>query len=105
MPEAWKYLTTNILPQMRYADIEFDYGIDEFVTRTSLVEQPTAPAEQTAPAQTPQPQEVVVDEEVGIIIATPKHDGEKHHEKKDHSQKSRKEKKRGSVTEYEVIYW
>ena len=105
LPEAWSYLASYILPQMRYADIEFDYGIDEFVTRTSLVEQPTAPAEQTAPAQTPQPQEVVVDEEVGIIIATPKHDGEKHHEKKDHSQKSRKEKKRGSVTEYEVIYW
>lgn len=96
LPEAWKYLTTHILPQMRYADIEFDYGVDEFVTRTTTV----APTEPAKPVQTSQP-EVVVDEEMGIIIATPKHDKAKEH----NDRKSRKADKKGTVSEYEVIYW
>lgn len=98
MPEAWKYLTANILPQMRYADIEFDYGVDEFVTRTTTVE-PTEPAK---PVQTTQPQqqEVIVDEEMGIIIATPKQD-----EEKSHHRKERKTDKRGEEVIREMVYW
>ena len=65
-PSAWKYLTTNVLPQMRYADVEFDYGVDKVVTTTFV----SQPAQQ--PAQQPQPDMVIVDEETGVIIATPK---------------------------------
>lgn len=96
MSDAWKYLTTHILPEMRYADIEFDYGVDEFVTRTTTVEA-TEPAK---PIQTSQP-EVVTEEEVGIIIATPKHDNSK--ERK--NRKERRDNKKSSKNEYEVIYW
>ncbi len=97
MPESWHYLATKILPQMRYADIEFDYGVDEFVTRTTTVAQ-TEPAKPAQPAQTPQP--VVVDEEVGIIIATPNHD-----DAKNHNRKHKKQDKPRVVGEYEAIYW
>jgi hypothetical protein len=93
MPEVWSYLAKNVLPQMRYADIEFDYGVDEYFTRTTTVE-PTKPAE---PTQTPQPEPVVVEEEVGVIIATPQDDGGKHKRKK--SEKGR------VVGEYEAVYW
>ena len=102
LPEAWKYLTANILPKMRYADIEFDYGVDEFVTRTTTV----AATEPVKPVQTPQPQPdcntVVVDEEMGIIIATPNHDNaaERREERK-----MRKEEKKGDKEVVEVIYW
>ena len=65
-PAAWRYLANNVLPQMRYADIEFDYGVDKVVT-TTFVSQP-APQ----PAPQPQPDVVVVDEETGIIIASPR---------------------------------
>jgi len=78
MKAAWSYLATHILPTMRYADIEFDYGVDEIVTRTTLVAQPEpakpAPAPATTEPATKQPEVVVVDEEMGIIIATPKED-------------------------------
>ena len=97
MPEAWSYLTTNILPQMRYADIEFDYGVDEYVTRTTTV----ASTEPAKPAQ-PKPEEVIVDEEMGIIIATPKHD--KADEKRE-ERKMRKEEKKSGKEVVEVIYW
>lgn len=103
MPDAWRYLVTNILPQMRYADIEFDYGVDEYITRTTIVEQ-TKPAQPVQVAQPQQPEEVVVDEEVGIIIATPRHESkgksDRHHERK-----SRKSKKKAAKSGYEVIYW
>lgn len=98
MPEAWKYLTTKILPQMRYADIEFDYGVDEFVTRTAVVPQ-TQPAKTV---QTSQPEPIVVEEEMGVIIATPNHDADdgKHQNRKD-----RKRDKGRVIGEYEAIYW
>ena len=91
---AWNYLAANILPQMRYADIEFDYGVDEFVTRTTTV----APAEPIQTAQ-PQQQPVIVEEEMGVIIATPNHDADstKH--------KHRKRDKGRVVGEYDAIYW
>ncbi len=94
MPEAWQYLATKILPQMRYADIEFDYGVDEFVTRTTTVAQ----TEPTKPVQTSQP--VVVDEEMGIIIATPNHDDDKNSKRK-----HKKRDKARVIGEYEAIYW
>lgn len=101
LPDAWRYLKANILPQMRYADIEFDYGIDEFVTRTTIV-----PVAETAkPVQTAQPQqpkEVVVDEEMGIIIATPAK--ESRSEKRD-DRRTRKANKKASKEGYEIIYW
>ena len=103
MPDAWKYLTTNILPQMRYADIEFDYGVDEFVTRTTVVAQPE-PTKPATTVQTSQPKNndvVVVDEEMGVIIATPNHEtGEKHH-----NRKNKKRDKERIIGEYEAIYW
>lgn len=99
LPEAWSYLATNILPQMRYADIEFDYGVDEYVTRTTKVAQ-TEPAK---PATTAQPEPVVVEEEMGIIVATPKHDSE--NSDKHHRQKQNKHNKGRVVGEYEAIYW
>lgn len=101
MPDAWKFLAAHILPQMRYADIEFDYGVDEYVTRTATVEpaKTTKPAE---PVQTSQPtQPVVVEEEVGVIIATPQHEdkGKRNHRKQKKAEKGR------VVGEYEAIYW
>ena len=99
MPESWKYLATQILPQMRYADIEFDYGVDEFVTRTTVVT-PAEPAKPVQTSQPKQPEEIIVDEEMGIIIATPKHDGGNKHKK--HNKKRDKER---VVGEYEAIYW
>jgi hypothetical protein len=99
MPQAWKYLATHILPQMRYADIEFDYGVDEFVTRTTVVA-PTEPAKPIQTSQPKQPEEIVVDEEMGIIIATPKHDDDDRHKK--HNKKRDKER---VIGEYEAIYW
>lgn len=99
MPEAWKYLTTNILPQMRYADIEFDYGVDEFVTRTTTLAA-TEPAKNTQPSQPTET--VVVDEEMGIIIATPKHENA---EEKREERKMHKENKKKNKEVVEVIYW
>lgn len=107
LPEAWKYLTANILPQMRYADIEFDYGVDEIVTRTTIVEPEkpvqAAPAVQTSQPQ--QPQDVVVEEEMGIIIATPKHsdDGDSYNRR--NQRKARKADKKNFKGGYEAIYW
>lgn len=103
MPESWRYLATHILPQMRYADIEFDYGIDEFVTRTTIVPK-TEPAKPVQTAQPQQPQQVVVDEEMGIIIATPGHNsGDDGAARKD--RKGRKADKKHRKGGYEVIYW
>ena len=104
MAEAWNYLAAKILPTMRYADIEFDYGVDEVVTRTTLVSQPkpeTPPTSQPAsqpssqPAQTTQPQQewVVVDEEMGIIVATPKSDAEQRKECRKEMREEKKSKK------------
>ena len=105
MKDSWRYLAANILPQMRYADIEFDYGVDEFVTRTTTV-QPTEPAKPATNAQqTTQPEVVVVDEEMGIIVATPSgNDAETRKEKRE-DRKSQKANKRGVASEYEVVYW
>ncbi len=102
MPEAWRYLATHILPKMRYADIEFDYGVDEFVTRTTIVPQ-TEPAKPAQTSQTPtqQPETVVVDEEMGIIIATPNHEEDSKH----HNRKDKKRDKARVIGEYEAIYW
>ena len=108
MPESWRYLTTHILPHMRYADIEFDYGVDEFVTRTTVVPkaepaQPVQTSQPSQPSQQTQP-EVVVEEEMGIIVATPKHNcddkGCKRCEKR--MQKASKKNAKESV---EVFYW
>ena len=71
----------------------FDYGVDEYFTRTTTVE-PAKPAE---PAQPQQPQPVVVEEEVGVIIATPQQD--------DGKRKHKKGEKGRVVGEYEAIYW
>lgn len=101
MGDAWNYLATNILPQMRYADIEFDYGVDEFVTRTTTVEQ-SAPANNNT---TQQPATVVVDEEVGIIIATPVGHEAETKEKREEKKEERKDKKENHKGEVEVIYW
>ena len=101
-PEVWHYLTANILPQMRYADIEFDYGVDEIVTRTTLVAQ-SEPAKTTntttttPPAKT-QPELVVVEEETGIIIATPK-------EECNSTRKERKAEKKQNRSESQGQYW
>ena len=98
LPEAWDYLATNILPQMRYADIEFDYGVDEYVTRTTVLPQ-TKPAE---PTQTTQTEPVVVEEEMGVIIAMPKHESD---DNKHHHHKNNKKEKGRVIGEYEAIYW
>lgn len=100
MVDSWRYLTSNILPQMRYADIEFDYGVDEFVTRTTTIES----TQQAKPVQATQPkcEDVVVDEEVGIIIATPRHDKA---EEKREERKTRKEDKKSDKGVVEVLYW
>lgn len=95
IPQAWNYLTTLILPQMRYADIAFDYGEDEIVTRTTLVANPTPPTppKQTTPTPaTKEPEVVLVEDVTGIIIATPKEN--KHQHRKDKSKKHHS-KKRG----------
>ena len=106
LPEAWRYLATKILPQMRYADIEFDYGVDEIVTRTTIVESPkpaqTAPAVQTS--QPKQPDEVVVEEEMGIIVATPNHSDD-NSENRRNQRKARKADKKNIKGGYEAIYW
>ena len=101
MPEVWNYLATNILPQMRYADIEFDYGVDEFVTRTTVEPQPKA-AESEQPVQPAQTEPVVVEEEMGIIIATPNHDNKD--DKRQHH-KNKKDEKGRIIGEYEAISW
>lgn len=101
LPEAWKCLKADILPQMRYADIEFDYGVDEFVTRTTVVK--TAETAQPIEASQPQqPKEVVVDEEVGIIIATP---AKESRSEKREDRRSRKADKKADKEGYEIIYW
>ena len=106
MPDSWSYLATNILPQMRYADIEFDYGVDEFVTRTTVVA-PTEPAKpvQTSQPATQQPEMVVVDEEMGIIVATPRHDYDDDGDNKRNQRKARKADKKNIKGGYEAIYW
>ncbi len=113
MPDAWRYLATHILPQMRYADIEFDYGVDEFVTRTTTVAAttPAKPVQVSQPAAQPQsqPEEVIIDEEMGIIIATPKHshadDGVDGAANKRNQRKARKADKKNLKGGYEAIYW
>ena len=102
MREAWNYLATHILPTMRYADIEFDYGVDEIVTRTTLVAQSesaktTNTTTTTPPAKT-QPEVVVVEEETGIIIATPK-------EECNSTRKERKAEKKQNRSESQGQYW
>ena len=91
---------------MRYADIEFDYGVDEIVTRTTIVEPPkpaqTAPAVQTS--QPKQPDEVVVEEEMGIIVATPNHSDD-NSENRRNQRKARKADKKNIKGGYEAIYW
>lgn len=107
MPEAWRYLATHILPQMRYADIEFDYGVDEFVTRTTVVA-PVEPAKPIQTSQPKQPEEVIVEEEMGIIIATPKHgssDDVDSKANKRNQRKARKADKKNLKGGYEAIYW
>ena len=102
MPEVWNYLASNILPSMRYADIEFDYGVDEFVTRTTVVPQ-TKPSEpEKQPATTTQPEPIVVEEEMGIIIATPNHDT--NDDKRQHH-KDKKDEEARIIGEYESISW
>lgn len=103
MPDAWRYLTTHILPQMRYADIEFDYGVDEFVTRTTVVPK-TEPAKPVQTTQPQQPEEVIVSEEMGIIVATPRHDVDSK-ENKRNQKKARKADKKNVKGGYEAIYW
>lgn len=100
LAQAWKYLTNNILPTMRYADISFDYGIDEVITRTTTIAEP-APKPAPAPATT-KPEAIVVDEEMGIIIATPD-DGNETSRRSE--RKARKANKKGTKGGYEVIYW
>lgn len=104
LSESWNYLAANVLPQMRYADIEFDYGVDEFVTRTTTVEQ-SEPAKPETPAQTEQPAAVLVEEEVGVIIATPAGHEAENKEKKEEKKQERKDKKDNRRGEVEVIYW
>ena len=105
MKDAWHYLTTHILPSMRYADIEFDYGVDEIVTRTTLVAQndPPKSAETTTttkscPPATQQPEVVVVDEEMGIIVATPRED-------RDSSREERKSQRKSNKNGSQGTYW
>lgn len=91
-PEVWHYLTANILPQMRYADIEFDYGTDRVVTTTTVVEEPKSNPQPTPSqsAQQEQPAIVVVDEETGVIVAMPK---ESHEEKREWRKQMREERR------------
>ena len=89
-PEAWHYLTANILPQMRYADIEFDYGTDRVVTTTSLVNEPKSTTSTSQSAQQEQPVMVVVDEETGVIISMPK---ESHAERREERKQMREERR------------
>lgn len=102
--QAWNYLASNVLPQMRYADIEFDYGVDEFVTHTTTVEQ-SEPAKSETPAQTEVPAAVVVEEEVGVIVATPVGHEAERNEKQEEKKEERREKKENRKSEVEVIYW
>jgi hypothetical protein len=106
LSESWRYLTAHILPKMRYADIEFDYGVDEIVTRTTTITpSESAKATQVSQPTSQQPEEVVVDEEVGIIIATPKQSDVDSRENKRNERKARKADKKDMKGGYEVIYW
>ena len=106
MKDAWHYLTTHILPSMRYADIEFDYGVDEIVTRTTLVAQneppksvePATSTPSCPPTATPQPEMVIVEEETGIIIATPS-------QEQDSSREERKSQRKGNKNGSQGTYW
>ena len=102
IPEVWNYLASNILPSMRYADIEFDYGVDEFVTRTTVEPQPKPSEPEKQPETTTQPQPIAVEEEMGIIIATPNHDS--NDDKRQHH-KDKKDEKARIIGEYESISW
>ena len=102
IPEVWNYLASNILPSMRYADIEFDYGVDEFVTRTTVEPQSKPSEPEKQPETTTQPQPIVVEEEMGIIIATPNHDS--NDDKRQHH-KDKKDEKARIIGEYESISW
>ncbi len=104
LPESWRYLATQILPQMRYADIEFDYGVDEFVTRTTIAPK-TEPAKPIQTSQPAQPEVVVVDEEMGVIIATPRHSYVDSDENKRNQRKARKADKKNAKGGYEAVYW
>lgn len=101
MPESWRYLATHILPQMRYADIEFEYGVDEIVTRTTMVSnpQPAKPAV-NAPQQPAQAEPVLVEEETGVIVAVPVEESRHRSKREPHRQR-----KSGKADTYEVIYW
>lgn len=107
MPESWRYLATHILPKMRYADIEFDYGVDEFVTRTTIVPktEPAKPIQTSQPTTPSQPEVVVVDEEMGIIVATPRQDYIDSDENKRNQRKARKADKKNIKGGYEAVYW
>lgn len=102
-PEAWKYLATHILPAMRYADISFNYGIDEIVTRTTTIAQPTpqATVTTTSTQSKPKAEAVVIDEEMGIIIAIPAEESDT----KQKDKKSRKADKKRSKVKQEALYW
>ena len=101
LPEAWKYLTTKILPPMRYADIAFNYGVDEIFTRTTIVQPPTPQATAVTTSTKPTtPEVVVVDEEMGIIIATPKEDYDKKHKTRKERKANKKDSKEGSDAQY-----
>lgn len=100
--DAWVYLATNILPSMRYADIAFDYGKDEFFTRTTTIPTP-APTTQTKTQTQPTPpaEIILVDEEEGIIIATPK---EEYNNKK-RERKTRNKRGKTYEIDTEVLFW
>ena len=40
MPAVWDYLKVNVLPKLRYADVEFAYNRDEVVVTRTLVNKP-----------------------------------------------------------------
>lgn len=50
MPAVWNYLKANVLPKLRYADVEFGYNRDRIVEVRKPVSRPK-PAEQPAVAQ------------------------------------------------------
>lgn len=57
MPQVWNYLAANVLPPLRQADIEFEYGRDDIAETRVLVAE-KRPAARPAPATKPQPQPV-----------------------------------------------
>ena len=107
MADSWRILATDILPKMRYADIEFDYGVDEFVTRTTIVPktEPATPVQTSQPTTSTEPEAIVVEEEMGVIVAMPRNDYSDNHEEKRNERKARKAEKKITKGGYEAIYW